>query len=159
MALTAKQQRFCDEYLIDLNGTQAAIRAGYAVNSANEQAARLLANDSVKEYIAERQQVLQEKTQLTQEWVLDRLKLISDRCVQAVPVMFFNYETGQMEQRKDAEGNHIWQFDSNGANKATELIGKHLGMFVQKVDLTTKGDSLNDKRPSVKLPDGTYLEI
>ena len=50
--LTAKQKRFCDEYLIDLNATQAAIRAGYSARTANEQGARLLANVSVQEYIA-----------------------------------------------------------------------------------------------------------
>lgn len=49
--LKGKQQRFVDEYLIDLNATQAAIRAGYSEKTANEQAARLLANVSIKEAI------------------------------------------------------------------------------------------------------------
>ena len=52
--LTAKQQRFCDEYLIDLNGTQAAIRAGYSPKTATQAAARLLTNVKVQEYIAKR---------------------------------------------------------------------------------------------------------
>ena len=45
--LTAKQQRFCEEYLIDLNATQAAVRAGYSAKTANEQGSRLLTNVSV----------------------------------------------------------------------------------------------------------------
>ena len=54
MALTAKQQRFCDEYLIDLNATQAAIRAGYSEKTATAQGSRLLTNVDVKSYIGER---------------------------------------------------------------------------------------------------------
>ena len=54
MALTAKQQRFCDEYLIDLNATQAAIRAGYSARSARQIADRNMSNDDIKQYIAAR---------------------------------------------------------------------------------------------------------
>lgn len=49
--LSPKRLRFCQEYLVDLNGTQAAIRAGYSPRSANEQAARMLAQDSVARYV------------------------------------------------------------------------------------------------------------
>lgn len=52
MALTDKQKRFCDEYLIDLNATQAAIRAGYSPKTAEQTASRLLRNVKVQEYIA-----------------------------------------------------------------------------------------------------------
>ena len=51
--MTDKQKRFCNEYLIDCNATQAAIRAGYSPKTANEQSARLLANVSIKTYIEE----------------------------------------------------------------------------------------------------------
>jgi phage terminase small subunit len=71
-------------------------------------------------------------TQLTQEWVLERLKAISDRCMTAVPVMEFDYVNKEMVQKTDEEGKGVWEFDSNGANKATENIGKHLGMFITK---------------------------
>ena len=47
--LTDRRQKFVDEYLMDLNATQAAIRAGYSARTANEQAARLLANVSIQE--------------------------------------------------------------------------------------------------------------
>ena len=52
--MTAKQQAFCDEYLIDLNATQAAIRAGYSKKTAMEQGYQLLQKTSVQEYIADR---------------------------------------------------------------------------------------------------------
>lgn len=53
--LNEKQKRFAAEYLIDLNATQAAIRAGYSVKTANEQGSRLLVNVSIQEYISYRQ--------------------------------------------------------------------------------------------------------
>ena len=49
--LNEKQKQFCEEYIIDLNGTQAAIRAGYSAKTANEQAAQLLAKLSIQEYV------------------------------------------------------------------------------------------------------------
>ncbi len=52
--MTAKQQAFCDEYLIDLNATQAAIRAGYSKKTAMEQGYQLLQKTSVQEYISDR---------------------------------------------------------------------------------------------------------
>lgn len=137
--LTDKQEKFCQEYLIDLNGTQAAIRAGYSKNTANEQATRLLANVSIQTYLNEIRKPLQEKTGLTQEWVLNRFKEISDRCVQAVPVMRFdpvNKVMVQATELNEETGEEIglWSFDSNGANKATEMIGKHLGFFQKDND-------------------------
>lgn len=51
-----RSERFCEEYLTDANGTQAAIRAGYSPKTANEQAARLLVNVSIQNYIRELQQ-------------------------------------------------------------------------------------------------------
>ena len=54
MALTKKQKRFCDEYLIDLNATQAAARAGYSKKTAAQTAARLLTNVNVQECIEKR---------------------------------------------------------------------------------------------------------
>lgn len=69
LGLTPKQKRFADEYLIDSNGTQAAIRAGYSPKTANEQASQLLAKLNIKEYVARRSAELAEKTGLTAELV------------------------------------------------------------------------------------------
>ena len=75
--LTAKQQRFCDEYLIDLNATQAAIRAGYSKKTANEQGARLLVNVSIQKKIFELQKEREKRTEITQDSVLRELALIA----------------------------------------------------------------------------------
>ena len=71
--LTTKQKRFCDEYLIDLNATQAAIRSGYSPNTANEQGARLLANVSVQETIAKAMAERSKRTGICQDRVIQEL--------------------------------------------------------------------------------------
>ena len=73
MALTAKQQRFVDEYLIDLNATQAAIRAGYSEKSAGDQAAQLLGKTHIKAAIDAAKSARAEETKIDAAWVLKRL--------------------------------------------------------------------------------------
>jgi len=70
--LTDKQSRFIDEYLIDLNATQAAIRAGYSERTAQEQGARLLLNVMVVAEIKLRMKAREERTEITQDMVLQR---------------------------------------------------------------------------------------
>jgi phage terminase small subunit len=76
MTLTAKQERFVAEYLIDLNGTQAAVRAGYNPNSASEQASRLLSNAKIAAAVAEAQAKRQARTEVTQDRVIAELARI-----------------------------------------------------------------------------------
>jgi phage terminase small subunit len=123
--LTPKQKRFIEEYLIDLNATQAAIRAGYSEDTAKEIGYENLTKPHIQQLIVEAQQKRSERVQVDADWVLRRLLDISDRCMQAEPVV-------------DREGNPIgeYRFDSGGANKATELIGKHLKMFTDKTEIT-----------------------
>lgn len=71
--LTDRQKRFCDEYLIDLNATQAAIRAGYSEKYANTNTTKLLQNTNIKEYLQKRQQDRMERTEITQDFVLNEL--------------------------------------------------------------------------------------
>jgi len=73
MALTDKQEMFCREYLVDLNATQAAIRAGYSPKTANEQGARLLANVSVQIRIAELKARRNDRVDVDADYVLKRL--------------------------------------------------------------------------------------
>ena len=71
--LNDRQTRFIDEYLIDLNGTQAAIRAGYSAKTANEQASRLLANVSVQAQLQRRMKDREQRTEINADYVLKRL--------------------------------------------------------------------------------------
>jgi phage terminase small subunit len=73
MALTPKQRRFVDEYLLDLNATQAAIRTGYSKKTADQQASRLLTNVKVREELAERMTSREERTKVDADYVLKRL--------------------------------------------------------------------------------------
>ncbi|PZP53765.1 MAG: terminase [Agrobacterium fabrum] len=76
--LTKKQRRFVEEYLIDLNGAQAAIRAGYSGRNANDQAAQLLAKPAIRDAIASAMQSRSERTQVDADWVLQRLATEAD---------------------------------------------------------------------------------
>lgn len=127
--LTPKQIRFCEEFLVDLNGTQAAIRAGYSKKTANEQASQLLAKVSIQEYLGKLRDELSQRTAITVDFVVQSLKQVALRCMQEVPVMKFDYEAKALMQKRDADGKGVWEFDSSGANRALELLGKHVGAF------------------------------
>lgn len=124
--LTPKQQRFVDEYLIDLNATQAAIRAGYSQKTAGAIGSENLTKPEIAAAIAAKQQVRAEATELNEQWVIDRLRENVERSMVAVPVMVFDHEKKQMVE----SGEYTYQ--GNVANKALELIGKHRGMFVER---------------------------
>ena len=118
--LTKKQRRFADEYLIDCNGTKAAIRAGYSPKTANEQAAKLMANKKIKGYISEKLE-----------------EISSERLAEAQEVL--EYLTSVMrgehtEQILRLDGNGVQVIDNIKVSarerlKAAELIGKRYGMF------------------------------
>lgn len=71
--LTPRQQRFCEEYLIDLNATQAAIRAGYSEATAHVQGPRLLDKVAIRKFLEERRAERSEETKIDAAWVLKRL--------------------------------------------------------------------------------------
>ena len=132
--LSPKQQRFVKEYLIDFNGTQAAIRAGYSKHTANEQAARLLANVSVRSFVERESAKAGEKFELKKEFVIKGLLAIVGRCMQARACMEFDKVEKEYIQKTDADGNLVYEFEAPAAVRAFELLGKHLGMFTEKVE-------------------------
>lgn len=129
MTLSAKQEMFCREYLVDLNATQAAIRAGYSARTARTTAAKLMAKGNISARVKELKDQRAEELELDAYWVLKRLKDISDRSMQQEPVMMYDHATQELVETGE------YQFDSQGANRATELIGKHIGMFDPRMDL------------------------
>lgn len=126
MALNDKQKRFIEEYLIDLNATQAAIRAGYSEKTAGSQGHDLLKHPEISRALEKAQAQRSEKVGISAEWVLENLKNVAVRCQQAEPVKEWDHQEKCMVETGE------YQFDSAGANRALELIGKHLGMFVEK---------------------------
>jgi phage terminase small subunit len=125
--LTDKQRRFVDEYLKDSNATQAAIRAGYEATNADVTGPRMLGNVGISLAIAERQTEVAAKCELSVQWVLDGLKENFNRAMQAEPVL-------------DHEGSPTGEYRYEGAvaNRALELVGNHLGMWVKRTEDVTK---------------------
>ncbi len=120
--LTPKQARFVEEYLIDLNAKQAAIRAGYSPKSAHVEGARLLTNAKVAAAIAAAKQERTEATKIDAEYVLQKLHQIIERCLQEVHPALHSKTRQPM---KDRDGNAVFTFNAAGANQALALLGKH----------------------------------
>ncbi len=131
--MTPKQQRFVHEYLIDLNATQAATRAGYSAKTANEQGSRLLANVSVKAAVQAAMEARSERTGITQDYVLGTIKETIERCSQATPVLDRKGEPVYVET-PSGDTVPAYTFDSNAVLRGCELLGRHLKMFTDKVE-------------------------
>lgn len=106
--LTDKQRRFVDEYLIDLNATQAAIRAGYSRKTAYSIGQENLTKPEIQEAIQVENDKRSGRTQITQDYVLQKLKEIAD---------------------KPASDSQYSDLKYSSKLKALELLGKHLGTF------------------------------
>lgn len=137
MKLTPKQMRFVDEWLIDFNGTQAAIRAGYSEKTAAATAARLLRNVNIQAEISRRQKDLQRRTEVTQEQVVKELARLAFADASVVCVTDFDNLTE--DQRAAIQGikptNFGWEIKLCDKLKALELLGRHIGMFTDKLEV------------------------
>ena len=120
--LTPKQQRFVDEYLIDLNAKQAAIRSGYSPKTAEQQGFQLLKKTSVSEAIEQAQKERQKRTLVTQDDVIRGLLT---------------------EAEWQGEGSSHSARVSSWAH-----LGKHLNMFTDKIDHTSSDSSMS---PNLKI--------
>jgi len=146
--LTEKQKRFVDEYLVDLNGTQAAIRAGYSPRTANNSYS-ILQRPQVQQYLRKRRNELQKKIEITAENIVAELAKIGfadiadfisiEEEINPETGIPFRYvavkRTRDMPQAKRAAIAGIKQ-TSQGIEvklynkvEALELLGKHLGLF------------------------------
>ena len=126
MALTAKQKRFCDEYLIDLNATQAAIRAGYSKKTAYAIGNENLKKLEIKNYIDERMAEKEAALIADQDEVLKYLTKVL-RGESSASVLARN-EIG-------AEQVIIKPPDEKERLKAAELLGKRYSLFTDKVNV------------------------
>jgi phage terminase small subunit len=124
--LTDKQKTFCKEYCIDLNATQAAIRAGYSEKSARQSAADNMAKPYIQDAIEAIMTVRSSRTQVSADFVVRNLVSVVNRCMESEPVT--SQEGGEMAVLGE------YKFNANGANKALELLGRHLGMFTDKIE-------------------------
>lgn len=144
--LNAKQQRFCDEYLIDLNATQAAIRSGYSEKTAYSQGQRMLKNVEVKAYIdAELEKIRTEKIADVTE-IMEYLTSVLRGESQSEVVVVENIGDFRSEARQIQKAP-----DEKERLKAAELLGKRYNMFSDKMKVDVAmpvvisgGDDLED---------------
>lgn len=170
--LTEKQKRFADEYLIDLNATQAAIRAGYSQKTASRIAIELLNKTHVSKYIQGRQLSREKRTEITQDKVLAELAKVGFASI----TDYLEYKTLIREIEKDQNGNpqYDWamsvlakdsaevdgapiqevSISKDGTFKfkmyskldALEKLGRHLGLFDRQT-----GGEIEDLTPLAEL--------
>ncbi len=133
--LNERQKQFCNEFLIDFNGTQAAIRAGYSKNTARSIANENQTKPDIQNYLKELIQKRNERTKITQDEVITDIIEVKNRCMQKAPVLFMG------KQVQDENGNNLWKFDSQGANKALDMLAKHTGVY--EIDNKQKNSVLN----------------
>lgn len=147
--LTKRQAKFIDEYLVDLNATQAAIRAGYSKRTADVIGIENLGKPKIASAIQRRRDELKASTQMDQEWVLKRYKMLTDYCIDD-----FFYDDGSMKPFSEIPRDKLYAIGGFKQSKRTlttkdktfitntikefvlpkkesvlDSIGKHLGMF------------------------------
>lgn len=133
MALTAKQQRFVIEYLVDLNATQAAIRAGYAAKGAKDQAYQLMQRPEIASAIAQALEERNQRTKVDADYVLHRLTEIDQMDLAAIhgddgkllPIRQWPLIWRQMVKEVDMKTGKVKFHDKL---RALELIGKHVNV-------------------------------
>jgi phage terminase small subunit len=163
--LTEKQKQFVEEYLIDLNATQAAIRAGYSAKTANEKGSQLLTNERIQEAVSVAMAERSKRTGVNQDRVVLELAKIAFlnignlinledgsvlptaseddlACIESIRYKRSDSDSGSSVEREVKIGSKL---------KALELLGKHLGMWNDKLDVNiaqpiviTGADDLED---------------
>lgn len=124
--MTAKQQRFCDEYLIDLNATQAAIRAGYSEKYAHTNANKLLQNTTIQDFINQRMAEKESDLIANQDEVLKYLTAVL-RGNSKASVLARKYDGSEKVIEKPP--------DEKERLRAAELLGKRYGLYTEKVNV------------------------
>lgn len=139
--LKAKEERFCQEYIVDYNATKAAVRAGYKERSAATQGCRLLKNDNVALRVRELQeQYIKDRCFAEKDRVLKELWEVFEKASQKTEVMEWSQEKHAYVPTGE------WTFDGKTATKAMELIGKLNGMFTEKVNIGANAESDGEVR-------------
>lgn len=146
MKLTPRQERFVQEYLVDLNATAAAKRAGYSDKTASEQAARLLANVKIQTAVQEAKSARQERTEITQDMVIREcaklaffdIRKMFDKNGKPLDISALDSDTAaalvglDVQDVADSDGDcvgYVKKYKMADKLKALELLGRHVGAF------------------------------
>lgn len=156
-AMTKKQQRFCEEYLTDLNATQAALRAGYAESGAGQEGFRLLKKAEIRAAIQDLMNDRSKATKITAERVLHELARIGFANMAeyisvrpdgsavvdlstltpdtAAAIQEVTSEVYMEGMGKDATPVKRVKLKLHARSRALELLGKHLAMFTDRIEV------------------------
>ena len=167
--LSDKQEAFCREYLIDFNATQAAIRAGYAEKSANMQGCRLLTNDNVSARISELSKNVIDNNEVTIERIIQEyaniafldpieifdengnlkpLDKMSESARRAISGIKIRVERDQGEAVAD-----VTEVKIIDKKAALADLGKHLGMFIDRIDHSSSDGSMSPTKIEIVAPE------
>ncbi len=157
---TSRQRRFIEEYLVDLNATQAALRAGYSKKGASVQGCQLLANPKIAAALDKARAKLSDRTEITQErivreygriafaWITDYSSWTNEGVViknsdELSPELKSAVAEVIHTQSRDRSGVRLKMHDKMGA---LDSLGKHLGMFTEKREIKFNLDNLTDEQ-------------
>lgn len=118
-----KHERFAQEYILDYNATAAALRTGYKESNARKQGSALLTNQDILARVRELQQEQAKRLAITADMVLIEALKTYQKCLSPTPVLQRNEKTGKYEEVG------IYTFDSKGALKALDMLGKATGLY------------------------------
>ena len=155
--LTPKQQRFVEEYLIDLNGTQAAIRAGFSPKTANEQSVALLAKLSIRHAVDTAMAARSARTGVTQDRVIRELARVAffdptavvDFRLCVVRDNLSEDDRAVIAGAKVKAGDTFTEREVKFFDKlkALELLGRHLNLFTDNIQMTVDAPRIIDDVP------------
>jgi phage terminase small subunit len=140
--LTIKEKLFVAHMLLTNNQSQSYIEAGFKGANIAGCASALARKPIIAKALAEARERKSVELGIDANYVLGGLKTVAERCMQAKPKLVGRgkIEDGEVitVQARDASGELLFEFDSTGANRSLELLGKHLGMFKNEVDINVK---------------------
>ena len=144
--LTPKQEKFCRLY-IELGNASEAYRQAYnaknmTTGAINTNAKKLLRDTPIALRIEELQQAHQQRHNLTVDNIIADLQEYRDICMGRKPLTITTVVKNAQEGTAQSVNTECFVFEPTGANKALELLGKHLGMFKDRVDVTSGGNAL-----------------
>jgi len=178
MKLTPKQERFVQEYLVDLNATAAAKRAGYSAKTADRIGPELLGKTCVSQAIQDAQAERQKRTKITQDMVIQEcaklaffdVRKMFDENGKPLDISQLDEDTAaalvglDVQDVADSDGDYIGyvkKYKMADKLKALELLGKHVGAFERSVsasDMAALDSFLKAVRPTKEKVEALYAE-
>lgn len=158
--LTPKQERFVEEYLCDLNATQAAIRAGYSEKRASEIGYQLLQKTTVSNAIETAIKKREERTDITQDMVVAQLAKIAFLDIR--DIVTWDKDGIKVRPSEEVDGTVLTEVSETMSEggwtkkvkmsdrmRALDMLGRHLGMFPNKVEVSGQVTQVNEQKTHI----------